>query len=113
MNKYRTLPFIKGGLFFISALLLIAGGLSLVIGVVMVLTNQESAYGDLHLTAILGGLSLMVSGVAFLAFGAVIQVAVDIANNTAEMVEHGRQTSAFFSRVSTKINPQGEPRAVS
>jgi hypothetical protein len=59
----------------------------------------------------LPSISLIFTGFVVFAFGEIIQLAIDIATNTAEMVEHGRETSAFFGRVAAKSNPAPEPQA--
>jgi hypothetical protein len=96
--------------------MLFIGGIMLLIDILKITTNREPNYGNFQpgfaYMGIVTSISLMVSGVVFLAFGEMIQVAVDIAVNTAEMVEHGRETSAFFGRVAAKANPSDEPRAI-
>ena len=115
MNKYGTLNFIKGLLFIVGTLMIVGGAMMLLADVAKIINNQQTNYGNFQLafayTGIFTSLSLIVSGVMFLAFGEMIQVAVDIATNTAEMVEHSRETSAFFGRVAARANPSEEPRA--
>jgi hypothetical protein len=105
--KYGALKFIKVCLL-VLGILMFGGG---IIYMLSVLAAGHS-YGlpvSYLITGFLPGIALMITGFLIYAMSEVLQLAIDIAENTAAIAYYGKETSEFFGRVSTKANPPEEP----
>ena len=109
-----------GALRLISYLLVAAGWLEVIAGFLLALLgtadianmNQtfghqsfDSAFGITKLTA---GITLLVTGIIVIAMGQIIQLFIDIAQQTTLTAENSAKTVAFFERVNSRVSP-GSP----
>ena len=115
-DKYGALRSISGILVFVGWLLLVAGLIGAVFGL-LEMTSAQQIYGPGSVNLALGfgkmiaGITALVTGVLVIAMGQVIRLFVDIALQTAPIAliaENSSKTVAFFERVNSRVSP-GSP----
>jgi hypothetical protein len=115
-DKYGALRSISGILVFVGWLLLVAGLIGAVFGL-LEMTSVQQTYGPgsvnlaFGFSKMIAGITALVTGVLVIAMGQVIRLFVDIALQTAPIAliaENSSKTVAFFERVNSRVSP-GSP----
>ncbi len=115
-DKYGALRSISGILVFVGWLLLVAGLIGAVFGL-LEMTSAQQTYGPgsvnlaFGFSKMIAGITALVTGVLVIAMGQVIRLFIDIALQTAPIAliaENSSKTVAFFERVNSRVSP-GSP----
>jgi uncharacterized membrane protein len=111
-----TLPNLSGILQTVGGILIAVGVLTAGVGFIMLVSPSDSqpelllrspraAFSLGGWFSLSSGLLLALNGTLILAVSAILDRLTFIVLNTRELAEHAKETTAFFTRVSTKVGP--------